>query len=412
MNDVCKVIEDSKPVLLMVMVQIAYASVNIFYKLAINDGMSIRIVIAYRLVFALVFTFALALIFERKSRPKLTWRVLFMSFFSGLFGASLFHNLFLEALDLVSATFATAIYNLVPALTFILAIFCGLEKLNMRSAEGKAKVLGTIIGIGGSMVLTFYKGANINIRSRTNLMHRNGHVTTLPTDSGHKLLGILCGFGSCFSFALWLIIQSKIAKEYPSHHSSTFLMTVMAAIQATAFALFVEKDWSQWKLGSTIRILTVTYSAILASGVAVIAVTWCVRMRGPVFVSVFNPLMLVLVAVADSLLLDENLYVGSLIGGLLIVCGLYMVLWGKSKEMTKTNHDASSESEITQSNRVLIANGAENTLKTLTEFEGFLDFVVTELDVSRMNGFEIQKHIQNELQIPVIGNYSFLHLDT
>lgn len=39
--------------------------------------------------------------------------------------ASLLHNLFLEALDLVSATFATAVYNLVPAITFILAIFCG-----------------------------------------------------------------------------------------------------------------------------------------------------------------------------------------------------------------------------------------------------------------------------------------------
>jgi len=41
-----------------------------------------------------------------------------------IYSASLLHNLFLEALDLVSATFATAIYNLVPAVTFILAISC------------------------------------------------------------------------------------------------------------------------------------------------------------------------------------------------------------------------------------------------------------------------------------------------
>ncbi|XP_027347580.1 WAT1-related protein At1g25270-like [Abrus precatorius] len=347
MNVVQKVVQDFKPVLLMVLVQIAYASVNVLYKLAINDGMSIRVVIAYRLMFAVVFTFSLALIFERKNRPKLTWRVLFMSFFSGLFGGSLLHNLFLEALDLVSATFATAVYNLVPAVTFMLAIFCGLEKLNMRSSAGKAKVLGTILGIGGSMLLTFYKGLEINVRSfGINLLQKNGHVATLHTDSDHKFLGVLCGFGSCFSFALWLIIQSKMSKEFPSHHTSTALMSLMAAIQATAFALYTEKDWSQWKLGSSIRLLTVTYTGIVASGGAVIVIAWCVRMRGPMFVSVFNPLMLVLVAVADSLMLDENLYVGSVIGAFLIVCGVYMVLWGKSKEMKKVNHLVTSE--ITQ----------------------------------------------------------------
>ncbi|RDX71821.1 WAT1-related protein, partial [Mucuna pruriens] len=344
MNDAWKLVKDLKPVLLMVLVQIAYSSVNVLYKLAINDGMSVRVLTAYRLMFALVFTFSLALIFERKSRPKLSWKVLFMSFFSGLFGASLFHNLFLEALDLVSATFATAVYNLVPAVTFIFAIFCGLEKLNMRTAGGKAKVMGTIIGIGGSMLLTFYKGQEINVKTfHTDILHQNGQVVTLHTDSGHKFLGVLCGFGSCFSFALWLIIQSKMSKEYPSHHSSTALMSLMAAIQATAFALYVEKDWSQWKLGSSIRILTVAYTGIVASGIVVIAIAWCVRVRGPMFVSVFNPLMLVLVAVADSLMLDENLYVGSVIGAVLIVCGLYMVLWGKNKEMKKVNQSISSE---------------------------------------------------------------------
>lgn len=33
----------------------------------------------------------------------------------------------------------------------------------------------------------------------------------------------------------------------------------------------------------------------------------------------------------------------SVIGAVLIVCGLYMVLWGKSKEMKKVNHLVSSE---------------------------------------------------------------------
>lgn len=48
----------------------------------------------------------------------------------------------------------------------------------------------------------------------------------------------------------------------------------------------------------------------LGSGVMFTLVAWCVRMRGPLFVSVFNPLLLVIVAIAGSLLLEEKLHVG------------------------------------------------------------------------------------------------------
>ncbi|XP_057419732.1 WAT1-related protein At1g68170-like [Lotus japonicus] len=345
MNDARELVRGVKPALLMVLVQVVYASVNVLYKFAINDGMSTRVVTAYRLIFATPFTIFLALIFERENRPKLTWRVLLMSFFCGLFGASLLHNLFLEALDLVSATFASAIFNLVPAVTFVVAILCGLEKLNMQTAAGKVKVLGTIVGIGGAMLLIFFKGAEIKIFSafHINLLHKNGHVARVHTGSGTKLWGVLCAFGSCFSFAFWLIIQSKMGTEYPRKYSSTALMILMGAIQATVFALCVEKDWNQWSLGSSIRLVTVAYAGIAASGVMVVVTAWCVRMRGPVFVSVFNPLLLVLVAIVGALILDENLYVGSVIGAVLIVCGLYMVLWGKSKETEKENQLGSSE---------------------------------------------------------------------
>ena len=48
----------------------------------------------------------------------------------------------------------------------------------------------------------------------------------------------------------------------------------------------------------------------MASGIVVIITAWCIQMRGPLFASVFNPLMLVLVAITGSLMLNENLYVG------------------------------------------------------------------------------------------------------
>lgn len=77
---------DWKPAMLMVGVQVAYAAVNVLYKLAINDGMSVKVATVYRLAFGSAFTIPLALFSERNNRPKLTWRVLFMAFLCGLFG--------------------------------------------------------------------------------------------------------------------------------------------------------------------------------------------------------------------------------------------------------------------------------------------------------------------------------------
>ncbi|KAL5054608.1 hypothetical protein RYX36_035290, partial [Vicia faba] len=285
-----------------------------------------------------------------KNKPKLTWRVFFMSFSCGLFGGSLFQNLFFTALALVSATFASAVFNLVPLITFILAILCRLEMLNMGSIAGKVKILGTITGVIGSMILIFFKGAEINIwKVHVNLLHgnqNNSNTGTTNSDSIKKVVGVLCALGSCFSFSLWLIIHAKMTKEYPSYYSSTTLMNLMGAIQATIFALCVEKDWSQWKLGWSFRLLTVAYLGIVTSGLVFILTAWCVRKKGPVYASAFNPLNLLIVAIVASLLLDETLYLGSVIGGVLIVGGLYMVLWGKSKETNFIAHEFEGSTEV------------------------------------------------------------------
>lgn len=51
-----------------------------------------------------------------------------------------------------------------------------------------------------------------------------------------------------------------MSERYPSYYSGTALMSIMGTIQAVVFAICMERDWSQWKLGSNIRLLTVSYS--------------------------------------------------------------------------------------------------------------------------------------------------------
>ncbi|MED6198370.1 hypothetical protein PIB30_065712 [Stylosanthes scabra] len=221
-----------------------------------------------------------------------------------------------------------------------------MEKLNLTSAAGKAKVIGTIVGIGGAMLMTFYEGVQVKMLSFHINLFNNHHGSGAHGGSGGSLflLGALSSLLSNASYALWLIIQAKMSRAYPYPYSITSLMCAMAALLSTLFTFCIDsKDLSLWKLGWNVRLLTVAYSGIVVSGVMVVVISWCIRKRGPLFVSVFVPLMLVVVAFAGSTILDENLYLGSIIGSLLIVCGLYLVLWGKSKEAAVRNQLAAPQ---------------------------------------------------------------------
>ncbi|KAL6345966.1 hypothetical protein AAG906_025246 [Vitis piasezkii] len=373
-------LEGLKPAMTMVVVQIIFGGLNIMYKLARNDGMSMKILVAYRNIFATAIMVPLALIFEGKSRPKLTWMIFLQGSLCGLFGGavliegSLGQNLYAESLSLTSATFVAAMTNLVPAMTFVMSVFLRMERLAIGTIAGKAKLMGTIMSLGGAMILTFYKGVEIKLWSTNiNLLHHG--AAALQESSPNQVLGSLLAVASCVCIAVWLIVQgncsrilvflllfgqTKMSMVYPSY-SGTALMCVCASIQSVVYAMCTERDWSAWKLGWDIRLLTVVYSGVLASGLMVTLMTWVSRMRGPLFVSSFFPLMLVTVAILGSLLLHEQLHIGSIIAAVLIIVGLYIVLWGKGKEMKQTAQIHAAQSFSEQDLRHIVIENSSNS---------------------------------------------------
>ncbi|PNY12405.1 auxin-induced protein 5ng4-like, partial [Trifolium pratense] len=154
---------------------------------------------------------------------KINGHVICLLFFSALVGATLTQYLFLVGLEYTSATFSCAFLNTVPVFTFIMALPMGMEKVNMKNKSGKAKILGTLVCIGGALGLV--------------------------------------GTGLCY-----------------------------------------------------------------------VAMAWCVKQRGPVFTAAFTPLLQMFVAVLDLWLLKEEIYLGSVVGSVLVISGMYMLLWGKSKD--------------------------------------------------------------------------------
>ncbi|TMW99545.1 hypothetical protein EJD97_002366 [Solanum chilense] len=343
MENLCNVLHGMRPLLLMIMGQMILTGMNIVFKLATSDGMNSSVLIFYRSLFASVFMIPLAFFIERGKRVKLTKMVVFQGFLCGLLGGSIGQNMYLQSLVYTSATFVSAMFNLIPAMTFIVAIILRLERLGWHSAAGKAKVFGTIICISGAMLLSLYKGPEINMGStHINLLHSTKHKV-----ENKPLLGAILAIAGCTCYALLLIVQAKAAKRYPCPYSFTALLNVMAAVQCFVVAVLVERDWNQWKLGWNIRLAAAAYTGVFCSGVLFTILAWVVRMKGPVYASIFNPLMLVMVAIAGYLFLGEKLVLGTIMGSVIIVCGLYIVLWGKDKEIKKVSQLVPDEEGIT-----------------------------------------------------------------
>ncbi|CDP12794.1 unnamed protein product [Coffea canephora] len=240
-------------------------------------------------------------------------------------------------------------FNLIPGFTLVLALIFRLEKLDVRNSAGKAKVLGTVLGSGGAMILTFVKGKKIKILSQ--------HVDIIPLHNhasvpSNNVVGSLLALLSCLSIAIWLVIQTKMSHSYPCY-SSTAVMCFTGSILTGVLAICTERELSSWMLGWDCRLLAVAYLGIVSSGLCVAAVFWSSMMKGPLFVSSFSPLGLVFTALAGSLFLKEELCLGSLIGSIIITIGLCFVIWGKGKEAT-----ASQDGE-TESRRDEVTDGSQ-----------------------------------------------------
>ncbi|KAL6495783.1 hypothetical protein OROGR_030346 [Orobanche gracilis] len=333
--------------LTMVIVQLGYAGMNIISKLAMDSGMNPLVHVAYRQIFATVAIAPFAYYMERKTRPNMTLSIFFQIFICSVLGVTVNQITYFVGLKNSTPTIACALNNISPAFTFIMALPFGLEKFGLKSKAGQAKVLGTILCVGGAILLSFYHGSMVNIGQSSihwKYAERTG-TKAGATDHVNLIFGPFLLIASAVSWAAWLIVQTKVSQKYGAPYTSSALMCLMASIQCVIVAFTFEHNLSAWSLQSSIRIVSSVYSGIVCSALAFCLMSWCIERKGPLYVSVFSPLLLVIVAILSWALLDEKLYAGTIAGSILIVMGLYGVLWGKKREDCSINQNHIDEAD-------------------------------------------------------------------
>ncbi|KAF2298075.1 hypothetical protein GH714_011383 [Hevea brasiliensis] len=200
----------------MILIQLAYGGSNILIKIALDKGLNQLVFVVYRHLIAWILLGPFAYVLERKQRPTLWLPIITKIFVLASLGTTVHLNVYYAGLAYTSATVASAMSNVIPSLTFLMAALLRMEKVKIRSARGWAK-----------------------------------------------------------------------------------------AVVISALVYYLQ--------------------------------TWCISKEGPVFAAMFSPLLLIIVGIFSAIAFAERLLLGSLIGAIFIILGVYCVLWGKLEDDTTTS---------------------------------------------------------------------------
>ncbi|KAI5595979.1 hypothetical protein BDE02_03G176300 [Populus trichocarpa] len=329
-----KFLESSKPYFAMIALQFGYAGMNIITKVSLNRGMSHYVLVVYRHAFATAVIAPFALFFERKMQPKITFPVFMQIFVLALLGPVIDQNFYYAGLKYTSPTFSCAMSNMLPAMTFVMAVIFRMEKLDIKKVRCQAKLLGTLVTVAGAMFMTLYKGPIVEMLWSKHIHPRKSYVTdTTGTTDKDWFKGSILLIIATLAWASLFVLQTKALKTYKNHQLTlTSLVCFIGTLQAIAVTFTMEHKSSVWRIGWDMNLLAAAYAGIVTSSISYYVQGLVIKKKGPVFATAFSPLMMIVVAIMGSFILAEKIYLGGIVGSALIVMGLYSVLWGKHKE--------------------------------------------------------------------------------
>lgn len=264
---------------------------------------------------ALLVLFPAALIFDRQNPLRLSWRVaakLFLLALIGVFGSQVLLSFGMER---TNAGFSSLILQSVPVFTAIIALLFGVERLNLRRRDSRAKLAGAIFCCAGATVMTLYNGPRL-------LFLEPFHI------------GAACLIGSGLCMATFINLQVPLLKQHPAPVSVIAYSYLFGTlIMGVASYFLVVHDPSAWTVGWNLHLIPVLYNGIISSALYFGLVAWALSKVGPLFVASYLPIQPVTSTLIAIFFSKSHLYLGSVLGTGLVILGLSLVSWAHKEAL-------------------------------------------------------------------------------
>ncbi|XP_008801531.2 WAT1-related protein At4g08290-like [Phoenix dactylifera] len=306
---------------LMILSQLSIAVFIILQQSAVtsSDAVSPTILVLYEHLLSATLLSSLALLLDRGRRPRLSFPFLFWAFFAGFLQITTSQLMMTMSLRYIKASFQSGAMNTTPAVVFVLAVACRREPYRFGSVQGQAKLWGILLSAAGATVMVLFSGAGPD------------RLTSSPW-TGDRFIGcLLVGLG-ILGCATGAILVEYVAIKYSADLTLSAMMNVSGTIQTAIIAALTERDLSSWRVRSNGTLLTIIYGGTVVTGLTYLTTNWCIHKEGPVFTSAFSPLLIVFSFLLEILILHRAAHLASIIGAALVVGGLYLLLWAKSKD--------------------------------------------------------------------------------
>ncbi|KAM4117521.1 hypothetical protein ACJW30_02G130800 [Castanea mollissima] len=230
------------------------------WQAALNMGVSKLVFPLYRNIIALFALAPFPFFLEKKDRPLLTTKFLVKFFLLGCVGITCNQGLYLLGLDNTSPTFAPAIENIVPAVTFLMAVVLRIEQVHLNRKDGIAKVVGTLASVAGA------SGKNWTLGCIYLIVH-------------------------CLCWSGW----APVFQKYPARLSVTSYSCFFSTLQFLVIAASYERDLQAWQVHSDGELCSIFYVGLVTSALSFAVQTWVIDRAGLVFVLVYLPVQTLLV---------------------------------------------------------------------------------------------------------------------
>ncbi|XP_074321780.1 WAT1-related protein At5g47470-like [Silene latifolia] len=314
-------------------VQFVFAGNSVLSSYLLSLGINPLSLVTFSAFATFIVLSPVSFVFERKQWPKeFSLKLLIQLVLISFSGVTLFQSLLLKGISLTSPTMATAMPNLAPGLIFLIAWACRLEQVTLSCTYSRVKIVGTSLCVIGAITMSIFqgshptKGTDGGAPTATNLP---------PYDIAdtQQIIGCLYLTAAVFVLSSNVVLQAQTLGDFPAPMTLCAVTSLIGVLITILVQLLQEHQVTvSCPLVSLGELLVYSLLAGTVSGICVSFNGWAMKKRGPVVVSVFNPISTVISAILSAVILQTTISLGSLAGMCLMFIGLYFVLWAKGKE--------------------------------------------------------------------------------